>query len=136
MVEERVTIRLRYEPTGNRYQVVRQGKIVSDHPTKEAAAIAIRDLGCRVAATWQRTDFGYGPLHADFCATILGEGIGRIMKLQHGPSQGAWTWAMNAHRNIDAFKMALNGHSGSKQEAARMVEWAYTQCVKDRRREE
>ncbi|MBN8241849.1 hypothetical protein JF546_02350 [Nitratireductor aquimarinus] len=132
MNEPRITIRLRYEPTGNRYQVVRDGSIASDHPTKEAAAIAIREMGSRVAAEWERTDFGRGPVPADFCATLLGEGIGRIMKVQHGPRENEWTWAMNAHRNVNAFKTATHGHADSKEEAARMVEWVYTQCVEDR----
>lgn len=132
MTEPRFTIRIRYEPTGNRYQIVQEGSVLSDHPTKEAAVAVIREMGARVAAVWSRTDLGSGPLHADFAAKVLDEEIGRIMRIPHGPREGEWSWSMTAHKKVDAFKMALQGSLATKQEAARMVEWAYTQCKEDR----
>lgn len=47
MTEPRIIIRLRYEPTGNGYRVVLDGRVIGTHETKEKAAIAIRNVGGR-----------------------------------------------------------------------------------------
>ncbi|MBY8918118.1 hypothetical protein KUG85_10210 [Nitratireductor sp. L1-7-SE] len=60
MKEPRISARLRYEPIGNRYQVVRDGEMIGTHSSKETAAIAIRDRGAGGRQVG-RADFGSGP---------------------------------------------------------------------------
>ncbi len=129
MSEQRISIRQRYEPTGDTFQVLQEGTVCSTHETKEKAVIAIRQTGGRVAAMWARTDFGSGPIHADFCAELLGESIGRIYRHPHGTQEGLWSWSMTAFKRTDRQRMLCHGTEESKQDAARMVEWVYTHCV-------
>lgn len=94
-------------------------------PTKVADGEAV-SLRLKWRQTWPDTE-------ADYAAEADGYAgsVGRIYLYKHGPQEGQWFWAMNAHgpeisRNIGK----LHGEAGSPRAAAFMVEQAWFAAIK------
>jgi len=69
-----------------------------------------------VEIIWKPTAIGGEELRYDFCATAEGVLIGRIVKIDHGPSKGEWTWScMLGHSE---FAKGNSSKAASKQQAA------------------
>jgi hypothetical protein len=79
---------------------------------------------------WKQT---WADKENDYCAEAPAYqgSVGRIYLFEHGPQQGQWFWAMNAHgpdisRNIGK----LSGVASSARKAAREVEDSWVESIK------
>lgn len=94
-------------------------------PEKVADGEAL-PLRLRWQATWPDKEADYMALADGYNGSV-----GRIYLHQHGPQEGRWFWAMNAHgaeisRNIDR----LSGTEESARAAAHKVEDAWFAAIR------
>lgn len=127
MPADRLTIRFAYQ---------RGFQVVDDSPTVLATFQQRHDAfkfvlarGARVRLAWGRTVVGGRTAPYDFEASFMGKDVGRIMKNEHGPVAGTWSWSMYYH---DPLLMRQNGNRGradSKDGAMAEIEREFTRFI-------
>ena len=75
---------------------------------------------------WHEVVPGHAP-DQDFVAfdEAIGESIGRVYIMKHGPQEGRWRWSMTAHSTTGKVPFEIHGHEDSRGDAGRRVIEAY-----------
>lgn len=81
--------------------------------------------------TWQHTVIGGETRPSDYCATDGDVPVGRIMKIEHGPAAGEWSWSMYARVGWGKIWLTTHGRESTKQAAANKVAASYAACLSD-----
>ncbi|MFA7504265.1 MAG: hypothetical protein WCZ28_06165 [Burkholderiaceae bacterium] len=79
--------------------------------------------------TWQHTLIGGETRPYDYCARDGGTQVGRIMKIEHGPAAGEWSWSMYAKAGWAREGLTTHGREDTKQAAADKVSAVYGACI-------
>ena len=82
--------------------------------------------------TWRHTVIGGETRPYDYCATDGDVPVGRIMKIEHGPAAGEWSWSMYARVGWGKVGLTTYGREGTKQAAADRVAAVYAACFSGR----
>lgn len=118
MASERLIVRFAYQ---RGWQVVENNHAIETFDSKVEAFNFVHARGARVWLAWGRTVIGGKAVHFDFEGRFQKTGVGRIMKEQHGPSAGTWTWS--------CYDGGARGRVDTKVEAVAALEVAYTRRV-------
>lgn len=118
MTPDRLTVRFAYQ---RGWQVVHDKHVLDTFDTKVEAFSYVFAKDARVWLSWGRTVIGGQTAPYDFAASFQSETVGRIMKHQHGPSEGTWFWTCHDGGARDTV--------ATKDEAVAGVEVAYTRRI-------
>lgn len=79
--------------------------------------------------SWQRTTIGGETRPYDYVARDGDSPVGRIMKVEHGPAAGEWSWSVYAKAGWGREDLTIYGREDTKQAAADKVKAVYAACL-------
>ena len=82
--------------------------------------------------TWERTVIGGRTAPYDYSARDEDVLVGRVMRVEHGPGAGEWTWSMVARVGWGRTDLTTYGREASKQAAADKVRAVYEASLQRR----
>ena len=80
--------------------------------------------------TWDHTVIGGRTAPYDYSARDGDVLVGRVMRVEHGPGAGEWSWSMVARVGWGRSDITTHGREATKQAAADRVRVVYESCLR------